>query len=233
MNQPTTSNYQSNDRHDNQKIFTLQRAEDETTQLIIGARRTAIFDEQLSDGAKVLFCLLLDLAVSRSSCHGFGAVLISVTKLTEALTRCPRAIYGWKKQLLAKRYIWITKVPMPNFWPVDVYHITALTEPGEMSQMATKDGFWGNGARRQLPEKIGKGAREPGQKALGLRGIKGHRSDLDPDSSNLPDNAPESGTKVHPSVAYNATGSGTKVHRGAAQNDTGEPHESAAGSRTK
>src|SRR5262249_51373048 len=147
MNQ-SNEQYQNQQRHDNQKIFTLQRAEDETTIQIIGARRQALTDPHLKDGATVLFCLLLDMAVSRSTGYGFGALLSSVTKLTEALNRCRRAIFAWKKQLLAKRYIWITKVPMPNFWPVDVYHIAALTEPGEMSQMPTKDGFWGNGARR-------------------------------------------------------------------------------------
>lgn len=102
-----------------------------------------------------------------------------------------------------------------------------------MSQMPTRDGFWGNGARRQLPEKIGMGAREPGQKALGLRGTKVHRKEFDPDSSNLPENATESGTKGTCPPHESAAASGTKVQRGAAQNDTGEPHEMTPGSRTK
>jgi len=219
---------------------------------IKGARTRALENETLSDGARVLFCYLLDKAVSGNTYLRFGSVLISTTKLCEKLKRCARAIYGYKRELVDERFIWISNQPMPNFWPMHIHHITDLDKPDHDGQMPTRDGLWGNGTRRQLPVVVGNGARQPGQKTLPLRSTECHRSEggvTDPNSSVLAQNAPEGRTEGHPSAAScaaessklcggepqvvrrgaakSAAESRTKCHPTAAQNATGQPHEQA------
>jgi hypothetical protein len=227
-----------------QKAFSLAPPEEDVSQQIINARKTVLRDQTLSDGAKVLFCFLIDLAVSRTTMYAFGAVLISTTKLCENLNRCHRAIWKWKRQLVSKRYLWITKQPMPNFWPVDVFHITALVQPGDLQQLATRDGLWGNGARRTLPTNVGLGARGPVRRTECHRTLTASNPSI---SSIVPENATESGTELHQTTAQNmadrrtkcggepqpirrgavksAAGSRTKGHLPAARNVSGAPHK--------
>ncbi len=63
-----------NFHHKKQKAFNVVPAEDDLTQQIVSARKMVLRDKDLCDGAKVLFCFLIDLAVSKSTMHGFGAV---------------------------------------------------------------------------------------------------------------------------------------------------------------
>ncbi len=128
---------------------------------------------------------------------------------------------------------------------MDIFHISELNAPGELNQMATRDGLWGNGERRSAPEHQGMGAR-------GVRRTKCHRSSdrVTPhDPSILPDNATGSRTEGHLSAAQyaadsrttcggepqvirrgavkNAADSRTKEHLPAARNVTSPPHKQA------
>lgn len=219
------------------KAFSIGPAPDDIGEVIKDARHKVTHDRLLTDGAKVLFTILLDLACSRSTYAHFGSVLISTTKLRERMYRSARAIYKWKKQLVARRHLWITKEQMPNFWDMDLYHVTALDSPGNPTMMPTKDGFWGNGKRRGPAPMDSQGARATASQTKlkeVLRGTKGHRSengDTDGNSTLLAEKSPGTGTKGHAPAAQNAAGSGKlcgprpqTVRRGPARKDTGEPH---------
>ena len=222
------------------KIFKLAPVEDSRTKVIIETRQGVLHDGDLDFGARCLFVDLLDLALNWYTHRADGVVVISITKLAERLKCSPRTIYDWNKQLVAARYIWMSYQKMPNMWPLNTYHITALDPPGEARQMPTKDGVWGNGARREkcLP---GLGVR--GTPLHSLQGFQNSNSDISQE------NAGESGTIVHVSAANSAApsgrvctgepqslhrgaaklaaGSGKKQHVGAAENCMGPPQQSA------
>ena len=144
--------------NNHRKIFDLVPAQDPMTSAILQARRSCVTDPDLSDGAKLLFVLLLDWSLWPGKNKGPGVITISTTKLTELLCRSARAVWGWKKELLEKRFVWITDHFVPNFWPIHTYHITALCPPEEGGDPVTTDGLWGNHVRRSQANR-GVGAR--------------------------------------------------------------------------
>lgn len=211
--------------------------------IIIETRVAALEDPDLTDGAKVLFDYLLHLALQPKSQHWFGVVTISTGKLAWKLKRAKRSIYNWNDELRAKRFIRISKLERPNMWPINTYHIVALTPPEKTGQMLSGDGMWGNGSRRAgvIP---GLGAR----KAKVVHNL--HAENGDGKESNTPycpENAPASGKEGHlPAakfatarrklcdcppqnlrlgVAKLATGSRKKGHAAVAKNDTREPQK--------
>lgn len=144
-----------------EKAFSITKAEDPQAKIIIGARRAVLRDPVLKriQGAKAMFCLLLDLALDIFVNRGRrGEITISTTKLCEELGASARTIWGWKKILVSQRHIWITKHPMPNTHPMDCFHITALQPSREPRLDVTTDGMWGNGYRRPASD-MPKGAR--------------------------------------------------------------------------
>ena len=201
---------------DKPKAFTIGPARDPLRDAILQARYDALSHPTLADGAKVLFAFLLDLALSRAASWTVGVVTISTTKLSEELHRSKRAIWKWKQQLVAARFIWITKQYMPNFFPLDVFHITALDNPNQPRQLPTNDGLWGNGKRRSEPERNAAGR--------SLNGTFCRVADTE-EKAVLPKNATGSGTEQHLSVASCAAPSGTERPLTAAQNTTGERHQ--------
>ena len=208
--------------------FRLAPAEPDITQLILGTRRAACEDPDLDAGAVKLFVYLLDFSLLKSASRRVGTILFSTQQLTERLHSCKRAIYKWKRQLVGKRFIWISKYYMPNTWPMDLFHITVLDPDDQTVQMPTGDGFWGNGARRS--------AAAPGEGARGLCRTEVHRTEPtppDPNSSKTAQNEPGSRTEGHSSVAKNATGSRTEVTRAVARKSPGLSHGSHLASRTK
>ena len=236
MNDLTNDYLPNNGQNGHKKVFNLVPVEDDIGQQIKSVRTDALGDPDLSDGARMFLCKVLDLAVSRDTMKRFGSVIISTTKLCDLLKRSARAIYGWKKEL--SHYIWISKVPMPNFWPMDHLHISRLDPPDKTMQMPTKDGLWGNGSRREQGVR-GLGARQPGQLSLSsqpalknpLRGTKQHRSQT-PDSSFPEQNATGSGTKGHLSTASSAVdnsrtcgGEPQNLRWTTAPNSTGQPQQ--------
>lgn len=223
------------------KVFRLAPIERDLTSIILGTRRDVLEDIDLSDGAKVLFTYLLDFSLMPSRNRGPGVVVFSTTQLCERLGRCARAIWGWKRELTGKRYVWLSDWYMPNTWPIHTYHITALHPPDSDHEMSSPDGMWGNGVRRVKAE-AGLGAR-------GLRRTKCHLTNTpEPGASEaqLPDNEPQSRTECNPSAAQSAAvhrklcggepqvmrraaaqsaaESRTECHLTAAQNVTCEPH---------
>lgn len=219
--------------------FNIVRAEDDGTRIILGARWDVVTDPELSRGAKLLFVFLLDLALNPAVNKGLrGVITITTTRLCEYLTASARAIYRWKRELVEKRYIWITDHYVPNAWPFHTFHVTALDHPEQPLHMPANDSLWGNGARRQKVE--------PGPGARGLSGKKGH---LGKPSKNakLPGKSAGSGKNEHRPAAKIAAGSGndddgepqsmplgaaevaagsSKIEqRGAAKKDTGQPSE--------
>ena len=159
MQTPTTEYLPSDHEGSPKKIFRLAPPERDYTSIILQSRRDVLEDGELSDGAKVLFTYLLDYSLHPGRNRGPGVVVFSTTQLSERLGRCARALYGWKRELVCKRYVWISSWYMPNTWPIDCFHITTLDPPGAESEMATPDGMWGNGTRRQRAGTAGLGAR--------------------------------------------------------------------------
>lgn len=129
-------------------MFRLAPAEEDTTLTILKTRRLALSDRELSAGAKVLFCWLLDLSLLKSMSAVMGAVIVSLTKLGEHLGTSRRSIFRWKTELISKKFLWVDKHYVPNFWAMNTYHITALNPPEQPRQLAPGDGVWGNGKRR-------------------------------------------------------------------------------------
>jgi hypothetical protein len=207
---------------DHKAPFRLAPPEPDITLLILQARRDACEDPDLNPGAVKLFVYLLDYSLLKSASRKVGTILFSTQQLIERLHSSKRAIYKWKRQLVAKRFIWISKYYMPNTWPMDLYHITVLDENDKTNQMPTGDGFWGNGARRS--------AVPPGEGARGLSGTKGHRTETtpsDPNSSKTAQSGPGNSTEGHLSVAKFATARRTKGPLAVAQKGTGLSHERA------
>jgi hypothetical protein len=132
-----------------QKNSGIVPAKDSDTQKILKARLEAVTDAELTDGARNLFTFLLDLALNpRVNNDRRGEITISNTQLREWLDRSARAIYGWTKELVKQRHVWVSKLPRPNMHPMNVFHITALQPIREMRQDVASDGLWGNGYRR-------------------------------------------------------------------------------------
>lgn len=157
-----------NDIHDihqthepHKKSFSLAPPPEDLTAAILAVRLAALTDPELSDGAARLFVHLLDLSLQRSASNWRGQVTISQSKLSEHLHRSRRVIWDRVQELIGRRYVWITKQRVPNFWDLNVYHVTALDSPNHPEQNPTRDGLWGNGARRGPPPGTGMGARTP------------------------------------------------------------------------
>lgn len=225
----------------NGKVFRLAPAQDDFTVQIIRTRQEVLEHGSLTDGARTLFCWLLDNSLRWTVNRARGVITISQTKLSERLKRSKRAISGWSEELSEAGFIWISKWTMPNMWPICTYHITFIDPPDErLHQIVTGDGMWGNHARRRELEEPGPGARQPGQLPLSaqkhlqnpFRGTKRHASQKG-NSSKPQQNGAGSGKEQPLSGASFATGRGGFVHRGVAQNDTGESQETTTGSRTK
>ena len=141
------------------KCFDIVPAKDRDTEIILGARMAVLTNRNLTDGARALFTLLLDLALDPRSWHRRrGQVCISNTQLRERLFRSARAIYGWTKELEEERCIWVSKLGRPNMQPMNVFHITDLVPRQDRGPELAGDGMYGNGYR-QPHMQIPKGAR--------------------------------------------------------------------------
>lgn len=144
-----TANRESYSQNNRDKKFSVERAADPDIQKILGARMDVITDPQLSDGARNLFTLLLDLCLDpQLNNRKRGEICISNTQLRERLSRSARAIYGWTQELCLQRHIWVSKKRRPNMKPMNVFHITKLQPVRQMEVEVAGDGLWGNGYRR-------------------------------------------------------------------------------------
>jgi len=130
------------------KVFDLIPAEDPIKKTILQARHQALSHEDLTDGAKALFCLLLDYSLWPSMNKGIGRVVIAAGALAKTLHRSKRSIGNWKAELERSRFIWTKLWHMPNTWPIDFIHISALVPPDDTTQQPTSDGTWGTGKWR-------------------------------------------------------------------------------------
>ena len=134
--------------HDKKKIFNLTPAADEVSLVAIKTRLHCLCDSNLWYGARCLFTFLLDQSLNPYSHIARGVLTISATRIAENLGCYENTIFRWIEQLETGRYIWKDKQFMPNFWAMNRYHISAFDPPDEPSQLATRDGLWGNGKRR-------------------------------------------------------------------------------------
>ena len=140
---------QSNDK---EKSPEQLRKKLQDQQTIFKAREDCTTDATLTKGARLLFTLLLDLALNPQVNNSRrGQIAISNTQLCELLHASRRAIYGWTKGLEEQRHIWVSKLPRPNMHAMNVIHITALQPKREIRQEVANDGMWGNGTRRPAP----------------------------------------------------------------------------------
>ena len=139
----------ASDPNSRQKNFDIVPAKDKDSHKIFKARLEAVTDHRLAFGARNFFTFLLDLALNpRVNNDRRGEITISTTQLCEWLDASPRAIYGWTKELVECRHIWVSKMPRPNMHPMNVFHITAMQPMREIKQDVANDGLWGNGYRR-------------------------------------------------------------------------------------
>jgi hypothetical protein len=161
MMKTETSEYLNGDDQGQQgeKKFTIQKARDPDFQKILDGRMAVLTNSDLHDGAKVLFTLLLELALNPFiRLRVRGQVAISNTQLRERLSRSARAIYGWTHELVFHNHIWLSKLPRPNMHAMNVFHITALQPQRPSEPELPGDGVWGNGYRR-LDQAMPLGAR--------------------------------------------------------------------------
>lgn len=178
----------------------------------IEARDQVIEDNDLDLGARLMFVRIMDLSTRQGANDSYGVVTISQQKLSEKFGVSLRTIWNWKRQLLLKGVIWMSRKFMPNAWPMDTYHITKLDPPGRTEDKTTAEGMWGNGGRRQGPDQPGRGAREPGQRIIPGTGVRSNRFhsatgfQTSTKSSFLPTNASGNGNGLPVPVATNCHG---------------------------
>jgi len=176
------------------KVFTLAPVEDDLTFTILNVRRHVLEDQELGNGAKLLFVYVLDKSLNRNLNSQPGVVTISQTKLAEVFGCSQRAIFAWKLALVARGYIWMSRRSMPNTWPIDTYHVTAINPPSSWEEKTTHEGLWGNGERRLADPPLG--AREPGQIRLPLPGSRLPGRRRRPKTAKTPDFSGVAGTKL-------------------------------------
>lgn len=123
------------------------------TDAILQSRFEALTHPELTVGAKVLFCFILDLSLDRDASNDVGVVTISRRKLAWYLACSEKSVGNWKKALAAARFIWISLKFRPNTWPMDRFHISALDHPDRPRQLLDQDGLWGNGKLRSVPDR--------------------------------------------------------------------------------
>ena len=226
-----------NERNDgHRKIFSLSPAEPDLGSLILQARDEVVEDNELSHGARLMFVRILDLSVRQASNVRPGVVTISQMKLGEKLGVSIRTIFNWKLELVRRRVVWMTCQPIPNAWPIDTYHVSAIHPPSNTGDKTSVEGLWGNGSRRTRPENLGGGARGSllpveagcegqvfaGEEPLILSQIASGRRNPLPASP-----AGFCGSQPQP-----ASGGSRKILRaGAAKDCHGEPQDFAGGSR--
>lgn len=217
-----------NDTTTHRPVFKLAPAESEITQQILSARDEVIHDTNLSHGARLMFVIILDRSVRQSTNVKPGVVTISQTKLSEVLGVGRRTIYNWKEQLVRRGVIWMSHQPMPNAWPIDTYHVTAIHPPSSKGEKTTVEGAWGNGYRQIRPENASYFAR---------RNLVPVAPEFQPSekSSILPNNTRHRGTHVpasgaptfHAPEQSGATARGNTVPRAVERNCHG-PEQSGA-----
>jgi hypothetical protein len=165
-----TSEYLPTSPH--QKAFRIAPIEQDLTSMILSARDEVICNNSLHLGSRLMFVKILDLAVRQASNIRPGVVTISQTKLAEMFGVSLRTVWTWKHELVTEGFIWMSSQPMPNAWPIDTYHITAIHPPKHSGEKTSVEGLWGNGVRQRRPDKLGMGAREPGQVQIPGTGVR-------------------------------------------------------------
>lgn len=215
----------------------------------INARDRVIEDNDIDLGARLMFVRILDLSTRDGVRDHYGVVTISQQKLADKFGVSLRTIWNWKMQLVKKGVVWMGHKFMPNAWPMDTYHITELSPPGKTEGRTTGEGMWGNGKRRQAPDRIGLGAREPGQTIIPGTGARAASNVLHSEtgfqtpekSSFLPaiaaaDRNPlpaAAATDCHSEPQPVAAGSRNSLPLGAATGCDSEPKRVATGSRNR
>lgn len=222
-----------NDQSGHRPVFKLAPAEADITTLILGARDEVVNDPNLSLGARLMFTIILDRSVRQSTNIKPGVVTVSQTKLAEVLGVGRRSIWNWKDELVRRGVIWMTSQPMPNAWPIDTYHVTALHAPARRDEKTTVEGAWGNGQRQVRPANASFFAR---------RNVVPLAPDFQtPEKSSiLPNNAAPRGKVVPPSGEIwchgpgksGATGRGTVVPRAVERSFSGPGKSGATASGT-
>ncbi len=148
MNNAATDHPAPDTAEEKRKVFTPTPAPEDLTHVILQARWSALTDPDLSKGAMVLFTYLLDMSLNRRVSDWRGVVKMSQIALCRDLHVTDRTIRRWERELVAKKFIWLSRIPRPNTWPMNVYHITALDEPDQRRQELSGDGVWGTGRGR-------------------------------------------------------------------------------------
>lgn len=228
---PTADEFGNGRTNGHPKKFNLQPAEDPEKQIVYETRNQCHHDKELSYGARFYFAYLLDRALDNRTWAFRGAVLISVRRLRRLIGCSLRVVYSWNKQLVARRYIWISKSSISsNMDPFNVYHISAIHPPRAAAQKLSHDGMWGtDGPRVYKKPFAGPGARarnkseeSHAENAPVALAENGHISNV------LPVSASDRCTNGSVSHAENATGSrngcdgeSQNLRRGAVENATG------------
>jgi len=227
-------------------VFRLAPSEPDLGQLILTARDEVVEDNSLSLGSRLMFVRILDLSVRQSSNVRPGVVTISQMKLSEKFSVSERTIWNWRAELIGKRYVWMSLQPMPNAWPIDTYHVSAIHPPANSGDKTTSEGLWGNGTRRARPSN-GLGARPPVSGENPTPGPRRNQlrvanSFIPPaKSSNLLENATAGRNPLRRGAETDcdwepkqvATGSRNRLRLGAETGCDGEPKQIATGSRNQ
>ncbi|MGC3958138.1 MAG: hypothetical protein QM813_09430 [Verrucomicrobiota bacterium] len=152
-------------------IFGLVAKTDPDTLAVLVARRACRADSRLTRSMKSCFDEIADRCLNPQFYDVKGVATISDTILAEIYAVSCRTIYTWKQRIAECGYLWITKKPKTNMWPLTTYHLTCLHRP--MRQQRTDaDGTYGGGKFRSAPANPGLGARRPGQASLPLPGSR-------------------------------------------------------------
>ena len=116
----------------------------------IYAREEAYGDPDLSSGAKVLLCRLIDLALN-PDCHRPGPpgqVLIGQMKLATLIQRSERSVRAYTHELVAKHMIWTQLVPRTNTQPMYRYLLSRWIPEKQTLPDVRGEGMMGNCRRR-------------------------------------------------------------------------------------
>lgn len=134
------------------KIFSLKPATDPSTLAILESRNRALADETLTRSIKAAFCFILDRSLDPAFFdHGQrGVVTISDTVIAEVFGVSKRTVFTWKRRLEDCGYVWLTRRPKSNMWPITTYHLSCLHKPRREAK-TDSDGTYGSGKFRSAP----------------------------------------------------------------------------------
>ena len=138
--------------HENGKeqVFTLKKAVDPDTLLVLEARDMLLKDRRLNRPQQAFGCFLIDRALNPRFYDAKGVVCMADSIAAAVFGVTERTIYDWKWAVEEHGYFWITKKGRSNMWPMTTYHLACLHKRHQ-EYKTDADGTYGGTKVRATP----------------------------------------------------------------------------------